>query len=99
VTPGARTAGFRILVGPYSPHMLNLVTWPSVDGRQKFRGVTPQNSTPHNLVTPLVGGLKIFLERDLIGRHNWLNSCRDRMKTDDSVEVQKIWSWTRRYAR
>ena len=41
------------------------------------------------MVTPLVAKLKFFLERDIDGRHNWLKSCRDRIKTDDSVGVTK----------
>ena len=89
MTPGARTAGFRILVRPYSRHIWMESHGPIADGKAEIQGGSPQNSNPHNLVTPLVGKLKIFLERDIDGRHNWLKSCRDRIKTDDSVEVQK----------
>ena len=89
MTPGTRTAGFRILVRPYSRHILVESHGPIVAGKAEIQGGTPQNSNPHNLVTPLVGRLKFFLERDIDGIHNWLKSCRDRIKTDDSVEVQK----------
>ena len=88
MTPGSRTAGFRILARPYSRHILVESHGPILAAKAEIQGGSPQNSNPHNLVTQPAGKLKFFLERDIDGRHNWLKSCRDRMKTDDSVEVQ-----------